>query len=149
MASPSPVRSSDVETITKLREDWLVALNTDDIEGILSSAPDDILVYPPHEPPVAGIAGSRAWHEARIAQFKTRLTITPEELVTAGDMAFERFSFTIGLTPRSGGATIEDSGICFWLWRRQSDNSWKLARAIWNSENPVEPAMAIRATITP
>jgi ketosteroid isomerase-like protein len=67
----------------------------------------------------------------------THLTMFSDELVGSGDWALDRFSYTIAITPRAGGAAIQDSGSCFWIWQRDSRGAWRLARAIWNSANPV------------
>jgi ketosteroid isomerase-like protein len=47
---------------------------------------------------------------------------------------------SLTLTPKAGGNTIEDRGNCIWLWRRQGDGSWKVARAMWNSPQPMPAA---------
>ena len=36
-----------------------------------------------------------------------------------------------------GGTRIRDDGRFLFVWRRQSDGSWKMWRVIWNSIRPV------------
>ena len=61
------------------------------------------------------------------------------ELIGEGSLAFELFTYTLTLTPKAGGDPIKDSGRCFWLWRRE-DRDWKVARAMWNSPQPLPGA---------
>lgn len=130
---------ADVAAIARVREAWLRAINTDDLAGIDAAGAEDLLAFPPHESPRAGIAANREWHRSRIEQFATRLTMTSDELQGGSVWAFERLAYAIELTPRSGGAAVQERGNCFWAWQRQADGSWKVARAIWNSDVPLTP----------
>lgn len=129
---------ADTTAITRARERWLAALHAEDTEGLTAPLTTDSVVFPPHEPPLKGHAATRAWHQARIDQFATRLTISPEELIGAGEWAIDRFAYTIALTPRTGGPAIEDEGNCLWVWHRDGAGQWRVARGIWNSSRPLE-----------
>jgi len=50
------------------------------------------------------------------------------------DWALDRFDWTMDVTPLAGGTINHDNGKCVWIWRR-AGGSWKIARAIWNSDN--------------
>ena len=56
-----------------------------------------------------------------------------------GDWAFERANYTFRLTPVAGGAAMQENTKNLRILQRQPDGSWKIAREIWNSDNP--PAM--------
>ena len=131
------ISPSDIAAIGVVRDAWLRAINSDDVEALADAATDDLIALPPNEPPLVGREANRQWHRTRIAQFKTRLTMTTTELAGGGVWAFEQIAFTIELTPRAGGAPIVDGGNCLWQWQRQTDGSWKVARAIWNSDTPL------------
>ena len=127
---------SDVEAIAAVRDSFVTALAEDDVESLLAFLTADGSAFPPHEPAVVGHEANRAWHEARISDFESVMALTTDELVGEGSMAFERFSYTLTLTPRAGGDPIVDSGRCFWIWRK-SEGSWKVARAMWNGPDPL------------
>jgi ketosteroid isomerase-like protein len=65
------------------------------------------------------------------------VTFIPQEIQIGGDWAIDRFTWSTDTTPVGGGTSSNDKGKCIWIWRRQRDGSWKVARAIWNSDNPV------------
>jgi ketosteroid isomerase-like protein len=131
----------DRAAIARAREDWLAAVNADDVDGMVALLAIDGLAFPPHESPLLSLESHRAWHQARVAQFKTKISMSSEELHGAGDLAFDRLSYEIQLTPRTGGGANDDQGACVWIWRREPDGAWKVARAIWNSANPIAAAV--------
>ena len=136
----SKLADADLASIAQLREQWLAAIHRDSLDGLMNPVAEDCATFPPNEAALHGLDPQRRWHQARIAQFTTRLTITPDELSGAGDWALDRWSYTITLTPRAGGAALQDSGCCFWILRRDGSGTWKVARAIWNSANPIAAA---------
>src|SRR5262249_7561841 len=95
---------------------------------------DDHIGMPPNRPPVRGKDASREYWREGIAAATSRFAVASEELEIVGDLAVDQFRWTIDSTPRTGGGPIHDEGKCIWLWRRQTDGSWKVARAIWNSD---------------
>ena len=129
--------ASDVAAITRMREEWTSAMNADHIAGMVDILAEDTIAFPPHEAPVAGRDAQRTWQAARVAAFTTRITVTPDELTGSGDCALDRFTYTLALTPRGGGSPIEARGNCFWIWQQGAGGAWKLARAIWNSDQPM------------
>src|SRR6185295_15838251 len=48
--------------------------------------------------------------------------------------AVDQHRWALDSTPKRGGKTVHDEGKGVWIWRRQADGSWKIARAIWNSD---------------
>jgi len=36
-----------------------------------------------------------------------------------------------------GGKEVKDTGNSIWIMQRQPNGSWKIARAIWNSDVPL------------
>jgi len=141
MASGHPLASSDVASIALEREGWLAAMNEDILEGIVKPLASDCWAFPPNQAALHGVEAQRSWHQARIEQFTTRIAMSSDELMGSGDCVIDRLSYTIALTPRMGGPAVQDSGSCFWVWQRDSGGAWKIARAIWNSANPIAAAV--------
>ena len=128
---------ADVEAINQVREQEVAAINAADVEGDLAIRTDDAVHMPPNEPPVMGKEAIRSWMQAFLDQFTIQnFTASSQEIVVAGDWAFEHYSFNETLVPKAGGESIEDSGQCIHIYQRQPDGSWKIARDIWNSDNP-------------
>jgi len=77
-----------------------------------------------------------------LAAFSAGFALSPEEVQPAGaEWAFERGTYTITLTPKTGGDPIRDVGKYITLYQRQADGSWRMARDIWNSNNPPPPVL--------
>lgn len=130
---------SDIDAIARAREVFMTGIVNDDVDAMTAMITDDTQAFPPDEPAVVGKAASGDWHEQRITEFETDFTASTEELVGEGSMAFELFSYTLTLTPKAGGEPIKDSGRCLWIWRREGGD-WKVARAMWNSPQPLPGA---------
>ena len=126
---------SDTESIAKAREEFVSAFNRPDIEKMADLLADDHIGMPPNQPALVGIDASRSWWKEGFDAASSRLEISPQELEIAGSWAFDRFDWTMETTPTGAGETVHDNGKCVWIWRREPDGAWKLARAIWNSNN--------------
>ena len=128
---------ADLDAILEVRQQLIDAINSDDVEEIMSGLTDDHLTMPPNEPTPKTLDALRSWHERRIAEFTTDLEISSLEVEVSSDWAIERWSSTIILTPRDGSASIQNTNKGLWIWQRELDGSWKLWRSIWNSDDPV------------
>ena len=49
----------------------------------------------------------------------------------------ERGRYEITLAPKAGDAPMDDTGKYITIYQRQSNGSWKIARDIWNSDQPL------------
>lgn len=112
------------------------ALEKDDLEGLFAGLTVDHVTMPPDEPSLPAAKDLRAWHERRIAAYALRGKWRAEHVQLAGDWAIETWGGPTSLTPRGGGAPIESVTKGVWVWHRESDGTWKLARSIWNSDSP-------------
>ncbi len=130
---------ADLAAIAEAGEQLIAALNEDDIPGILAGLSADHITLAPNEPLLADEQRNRAWHQSRIDSFTFSITFSSEDIRLEGDLAVERWSSVLKLTPRAGGTDIEDESKGLWVWQRQSDGSWKLMWSIWNSDNAIVP----------
>lgn len=128
---------SDSAAVTKLRDDFIAAFNRQDIDAMAKLTADDMVGMPPNQPAIVGIDASRAWWREGFQVARSRFEASSREIEVLGDWAVDRFDWTMESTPAGGGATSKDKGKCVWISRKQSDGSWKLARAIWNSDEPM------------
>jgi len=125
---------SDRDTISRLRTEFVNAFNGEKIEPMAALLADDNITMAPNRPPMRGKDAARQFWREGFAVASSKLGVVPEELQISGDVAIDQFRWTMHSTPRAGGSPIHDEGKCIWIWRRQSDSSWKMARAIWNSD---------------
>jgi ketosteroid isomerase-like protein len=126
---------TDMDAVATARKAHIDAFNRMDVEAMASVVADDLVGMPPNTPPIAGKEAARAWWKAGFDAAQAHFGFTPTELVVADDLAFDRFAWTMETTPKDGGQAIQDNGDCVWIWKKQSDGSWLMWRAIWNSHN--------------
>ena len=122
------------DTISRLRTEFVDAFNGEKIEAMAAILADDNISMAPNRPVMRGKDSARQFWREGLAIASSRFAVVPEELEIAGDVAVDQFHWTVDSTPRTGGNAIHDEGKCIWIWRRQPDGSWKVARAIWNSD---------------
>jgi ketosteroid isomerase-like protein len=127
----------DLAAIAVTRDQLTTALIEDDVDGILSPLTDDHITMAPNEPALDDLATLRQWHERRIEEYTMDGSFSSLEVRVAGDWAFECWSFPYTLTPKTGGIPVQGKNKGIWIWKRQRDGTWKLARSIWNSDNPL------------
>jgi len=113
------------------------ALRTNDTTSFYSYVDDNVVMMPPGEAPVRGIAALHTWYSAFLGQYQTSsLTLSDKEVEVGDGWATETGSFEWGLKPTAGGAEVVDRGHYIQIWKRTSDGRWKFYREIWNSAAP-------------
>ncbi len=60
-----------------------------------------------------------------------------DEIEVAGDLTYERYTGRWTVTPKDGSDAVEQAFKGIHILRRQTDGSWKIARDIWNSDEPL------------
>ena len=126
-SQPENPDSVDVAAIRSMTEQLGEAYVARDWDRFASFFTDDAVWMPPDQPPLIGkeawwswIGGG--WDQSTIQQ----LTVNHEEIVIAGDWAFEWHTETqVG-----EGWQVNFKGI--WILQRQDDGSWKIARYSFN-----------------
>ncbi len=135
-AEEAPSTEADMEAINKVLEQEVAAISAGDVEAFVALFTNDAVGMPPGEPAAIGTEAVRSWAQDFFDQFTVQYTATSEEIVVAGNWAFQRLSFTLTLTPAAGGDPIQLNGKGIHICQRQGDGSWKLTRDIWNSDSP-------------
>ena len=129
----------DVEADTAAVKKWFdeatAALNAND-GSIVDLGTEDAVVMYADAPAATGRDALRARQQAFRDQFTFEETRSVDEVVISGDWAFVRWAGTGTVTPKDGGEPSEFSLKGITIFQRQPDNSWKVARAIWNSNLP-------------
>lgn len=78
----------------------------------------------------------RLWSRAFLDQFRLQFALAVDEVRVLGEWAFERGGYTISLTPKAGGPPMQDIGKYITVYQRKPGDTWRIARDIWNSNNP-------------
>ncbi len=120
-------------------DDWCKAEADRDIEAKMKLFTTDAVLMPPGRSDVIGQQAIRAWHEKMWQGTQYQCSGTIDEVQVFGDRGMVTGTFSGMFTPASG-APRRDSGRFVNTVERQADGSWKIARGIWNSENPMSSA---------
>ena len=94
---------------------------------------DDLVYLPPDQPPVYGKDSLTAFVEAFYAGFDIEIEMTSKEVVIAGEWAFDWGIVTGVVVPLEGGEEVVLDWKYLYVYQRQPDGSWKIARDIYNS----------------
>ena len=128
--------AADRQAIAAVSAQFQAAENAGNVEQMLSLFADDLVILSPNALELSGAdriaAAMRAFHEA----FTVHVEYASQEITAFGDWGFDRGTERFTLTPKGGGAPISVNGKYLWLYRRQSDGSWKQSRVMWNSSDP-------------
>jgi uncharacterized protein (TIGR02246 family) len=130
----------EVSAIGTVREAHVAALNAGDVDAWVSLFTDDGVQLPPNAPANVGRAMIRSWSQAFLGAFRPAFALAVDELRIARDWAFERGGYRITLTPRAAGRPVQDVGKYITIYERGPGGTWKIARDIWNTDQPLPGA---------
>jgi len=128
--------AADRQAIAIATAQFQAAENAGDVDRFRDFFADDLVMMGPNGPAVTGADSvatlMRVFHNAYSVQVK----YDSEEIVVFGDWAFDRGVSRYTVTPKAGGAQIQETGKYLYLYHRQADGSWRQSRVMWNSSDP-------------
>jgi uncharacterized protein (TIGR02246 family) len=127
---------ADLEAIAMVRDAHVAALNAGDTEAWVAQFTDDGVQMPPNAPANVGRTMIRSWSQAFLDQFRLQFGLAVDEVRVLGEWAFERGGYMISLNPKVGGPPMQDIGKYITVYQRKPGDTWRMARDIWNSNNP-------------
>ena len=139
-SGPGDLSVNDRELIEQQRADYVDAFNREDIATMMGCVTPDIDGMAPGRPAIRGLEAQALFWREGFAAARSLLFALPEDLELLGEVAIERHHWVLDSIPKRGGRPVHDEGKGLWVWRRQKDGRWKIARAIWNSDLS-EPAL--------
>jgi [ribosomal protein S5]-alanine N-acetyltransferase len=148
IVQPAEQAAADESAIRDLSERMLRAEEAGDASFFEAVLADDIVIMPPGVPAIEGKDACLEFVRTVLddvgREFEKRMTAVSAELEIAGEVAFERGGFSLTLTPRTGGPSVEEVGQHLRVYRRTPDGSWQVARIIWNNLGADEPRFDLR-----
>jgi uncharacterized protein (TIGR02246 family) len=125
--------SVDVDAIKIAIEELEEAYVAGNLETFVALFTDDAVCMLPNQPPVVG---KNAWRADMRKRFERSIVADhssiSEEVVVFGDWAFERHNETARYTSKATGESNQAFFKGVFIFRRQPDGSWKIARYISN-----------------
>lgn len=126
---------ADPSAITSRSDAWEEALNSKDIDTLVSMYTADARVMPPGMPLSSGTQAVRDAFSGMIAAGFTG-TLTPVETRVAGDIGYNVGTFELTM----GDGTVT-TGKFTETWERGDDGVWRISNDIWNDDGPAASAM--------
>lgn len=132
---------ADIAAIKEVFNQYVVAVNTGDFDLWISLWTDDAVQMPPDTPARVGKEQIREAMKPGFDQMNLDMTIhSIDDVKVYGDLGIVRCTYTLKMTPKAGGETINavPDAKDLSLWERQSDGSWKLIYDCNNSNVPLK-----------
>ena len=125
---------ADEMAIREVLDQIVSAFNTGDVESFLANFTDDAIFDPPNGPARSGKEANRSVYLAVFENSTYDVSMELNELVIAGDWAFDRTVFAGTVTNKATGESRDIKNGNIHIYKRQPDGSWKIAWDIWNSD---------------
>jgi ketosteroid isomerase-like protein len=118
-------------------ENYTEAINSADIERILSCASDDICYYPANQPFFSGKENLRKWLLSYFNYFTPSEHFTFLDFKVFGDFACVTGKYSLHGKIKQTGEDFSDNGKFTNFFNRQSNGNWICTQSIWNSDNRI------------
>jgi uncharacterized protein (TIGR02246 family) len=137
---------SSAETDEKAVRDLLAhiqqSFNAGNLDEFMPVFADDAVMMNQGQPDVVGKDAIRAVYDGALAQLDIQTRFDTEELQVAGDLAYERGTYTLHMKDKSSGQSLpEVKNRHIHIFRRNADGKWQTWRMMTNS-GAVPPPMS-------
>lgn len=136
----APSTEADTQAIAASRARVQAAENSGQADSMVALMADDVIILPPGAPTVTGRAAFGEFVRSAMQTTLFHVEYQSVEVVVSGDWAFDRGTYAGTMTPKAGGAAVNDRGNYLWLLHRERDGTWRYARSIWNADAAPVPA---------
>ena len=131
--SPETAGASDEERIETAYRQVASAIMSNDAERIASHYTSDAVVSPPGRSEILGRANiQKDWQDSLDHFEMLDVGPSPHEIVVFGDWAFVRGATVVTARSRKDNQKAQNFIKFVEIWQRQTDGSWKIARALSN-----------------
>jgi ketosteroid isomerase-like protein len=138
----APTFADDLASITAFNEQYLQAINDENIAALSALTTDGHVMLPPNSDPVVGKAANDAMNGGAFRRYDFSETWSPVETVVDGNLAFQRGTFTVIATPKADGDRLEVTGHFLRIYQRQANGQWRMTRDMFNSSTPLTQTLS-------
>lgn len=129
-------QDATLAVLAKLREDWVTALHTKQLEPILKFYAADAAFLQPSGERITGAAALRNLFQTIMTNFNSDLTLDSLNLETSGDLAYDSGEFDESLTNIASSAKIASKGDYVIIYKRQASGGWRIVQHVWTGIPP-------------
>lgn len=123
--------AADRAALDAATQAWVAAFNARDADAMAALTTEDMILLPPNAEPVRGRDAVREVWKQAVSTAKATASISTEETVIAGDIAYKLGSFTYTLPT----GTVVGRGKFLEIWKRV-DGKWKIHRDMFSGNAP-------------
>ena len=128
---------ADIEAIKNIGNLIVKAFNEGNLDDLMKLYTDNAIVMPPNQPAAIGKEAVRSYYQF-VEENSYSIEYPSDEIKVAGDFAFRRGTFKGTLTLEESGETVSINNKGMLLLQKQTDGSWKISHAVFNSNTPIE-----------
>ncbi len=131
----------DIAAVKDMLNQYAIECNTGNFERWLSLWAEDGTQMPPDAPARKGIDQIREGMKPVFDDMKLDIVIkSVDDVEVHGDLGLTRCKYSLKLTPKAGGDTLDvmPDGKALTLFGKQNDGSWKIVYDCFNSNMPPE-----------
>jgi len=107
-----------------------------DVDSFVNLFSEDGIYMWPGVPAIEGHNALRSWFKERLEKFSPKIFKTIEQIEVMDNWVFERGREIVQIKNRSTGKIKEVKGKYVNMFKKQKDNSWKIAWRIRNLDHP-------------
>jgi ketosteroid isomerase-like protein len=120
----------------KAHENYVRAINSNNLDSLMSMMTDDVVFLAADAKPVVGKAAVRSWAEGYEKAYRTHWDKPVQDFTVSGDNAIERYNYTSTDTPVAGGKPVVDTGWGLVIYHRDNDGVWRVSRDAFGPDHP-------------
>jgi uncharacterized protein (TIGR02246 family) len=129
--------SAASEAITALLAKYNEALNASSTDAVMPLYAEDGVFMPPYSPSAVGAAAVRKAYDAVFKAITLDVKFTVAEIVELGPgWAFARTNSAGTTTDQATGAKSAEGNQELFIFRKDADGAWKIARYSFSPTNP-------------
>lgn len=128
----------DVEAVEAMVVELDRVTGEGDLEALLGFLTDDFVSLPPGEPPIVGKEAFRSHHQPLFEAFELDIVRQPVETTALGEAVIQWGNGIGSFRPKGGGDAIPLDQKYLYVFKKQSDGSFKIWRAIFNDNAPAD-----------
>ena len=140
-SAPVHSQADDEKAIAEFNRQYVGAINAGDAAGLARLTTEGHMMIASGRAPLVGKGPNIAAMEQAFKTLNFNEHWFPQETVVSGDLAYQRGTYTVAVTPKAGGAIRNTSGNFMRIYRRQPDGSWRMVRDMFNNDTAPVPAI--------
>jgi len=105
--------------------------------GFVDIFAKDAIIIAPAAPDIVGFDAIRTMYTGILKQASMTIHFSTEEVAVAGDLAYERGTYTLRIADKASGKVLQDvKNKHLHIMKRQPDGTWKTWRMMVSSAEP-------------